>query len=404
MLNTTSNHDSFLKKLECTSCRRKYDPSELHTLCSCGKVLFAKYDLEQVKETLTKESFLKRDYSIWRAYEIMPVLNKKYRFTLGEGWTPLIHFTNLGEKLGLSELYMKDEGQNPTGSFKIRGLCAAVSKAIELGVKEFVIPTAGNAGAALAACTAKTKTQAHVFLPTDTPPLIINEINAFGADFHLVDGLITEAGKQAKEAAKKYGWFDVSTLKEPYRVEGKKTMGIEIAEQLNWELPDVIIYPTGGGTGIIGMWKAFDELEKLGLIGSERPRMISVQSTGCAPIVKAFEEKKIEAEFWENAETIAAGLRVPSAVADYLILKVIRESRGKAVAVDDLTIKISMAQVAKEEGIMISPEAAATVAALDPLFANGDISRDERIVIFGTGSGLTTPEKWEIEEIIDLAY
>ncbi|MHA2358280.1 MAG: threonine synthase [Candidatus Heimdallarchaeaceae archaeon] len=397
--NSNSSHLIFL---ECTMCGKNYDPMELTRLCTCGKVLFARYDLERAKETLTRESFKNRNYNIWRTYEIMPVINPKYRFTLGEGWTPLVKLDNLGEKLGLKNLMMKNEGENPTGSFKSRGLCAAVSKAIELGVKEFVIPTAGNAGAALAAYCAKTKTTAHVFMPKDTPPLIINEVNAFGANYHLVDGLITDAGKQAKEANINQEWFDISTLKEPYRAEGKKTMGIEIAEQLNWTLPDVIIYPTGGGTGIIGMWKSFDEMERLGLIGNERPRMISVQSSGCAPIVKAFQEGKKEAEFWENAKTIAAGLRVPVAIADYLILRAIRESNGTAVDVDDLTIKISMAQVAKEEGIMIAPEAAATIAALDSLISFGEISKDEKIVVFGTGSGLTTPEEWEIEAMLEI--
>jgi threonine synthase len=388
--------------LECTKCGKNYDHTELQKLCSCGKVLFARYNLEKAKETVTKESFSNRKFNIWRVNEIMPVFNEKYRFSLGEGWTPLIQMDNLGKKLGLNNLMIKNEGENPTGSFKSRGLCAAISKAIELGVKDFCIPTAGNAGAALAAYAAKTKTQAHVYMPKDTPPLIVNEINAFGADYHLIDGLITDAGKLAREAAEEHGYFDVSTLKEPYRAEGKKTMGLEIAEQLNWELPDVIIYPTGGGTGIIGMWKAFDEMERLGLIDNRRPRMISVQSTGCAPIVKAFHEGKESAEFWENAETLAAGLRVPAAVADYLILEIIRDSKGTAIEVDDLTIKISMAQVAKEEGIMISPEAAATVAALDPLISDGSIALDESIIIFGTGSGLTTPEEWEIKAMIDI--
>ena len=402
-MNSSRSNTSHLIYLECTKCGKNYDHTELQKLCSCGKVLFARYDLEKAKETVTKESFTDRKFNIWRVNEIMPVFREEFRFTLGEGWTPLIEMKNLGKKLGLNNLMIKNEGENPTGSFKSRGLCAAVSKAIELGARDFVIPTAGNAGAALAAYCARTKTQAHVFMPKDTPPLIINEINAFGADYHLVDGLITDAGKLAREVAEKHGYFDVSTLKEPYRAEGKKTMGLEIAEQLSWELPDVIIYPTGGGTGIIGIWKAFDELERLGLIGNKRPRMISVQSTGCAPIVKAFHEGKESAEFWENAETIAAGLRVPAAVADYLILETIRESGGTAIEVDDLTIKISMAQVAKEEGIMISPEAAATVAALDPLISDGSITNDEKIVVFGTGSGLTTPEEWEIKAMIEIS-
>ncbi len=388
---------SSLTHLKCSKCGKEYDSKELQNLCSCGKVLFAEYDIEKAKETISLASIKNRRYDIWRFHEIMPVLEDKHRFTLGEGWTPLVKIPNLGEKLELNNLYVKDEGLNPTGSFKSRGLCAAVSKAYELGVREFVIPTAGNAGAALSAYAARTQTKAHVFMPKDTPEFIVTEIKSLGAKMYLVDGLITDAGKIAKEEAAKHQWFDVSTLKEPYRAEGKKTMGLELAEQFDWELPDVIIYPTGGGTGIIGMWKAFDELEELGLITSKRPKMISVQSTGCSPIVKAFHEGKDQAEFWEDAETIAAGLRVPAAVADYLILKILRESNGTAISVDDLTIKISMFQLAREEGIMLSPEAAATIAALDLLKEKGQIQSDENIVVFGTGSGFTTPEVWEKE-------
>ena len=392
-----NENNSTLTHLKCTKCGKTYDSTEVHMLCSCGKVLFAVYDLEQSKETISYSSIKDRRYDIWRFHEIMPVLEEKNRNTLGEGWTPLVKLPNLGEKSELPNLYVKDEGLNPTGSFKSRGLCAAVSKAYELGVREFVIPTAGNAGAALAAYAARTRTRAHVFMPKDTPEFIVTEIKSLGAKMYLVDGLITDAGRIAKEEAAKHQWFDVSTLKEPYRAEGKKTMGLELAEQFNWELPDVIIYPTGGGTGIIGMWKAFDELEELGLITSKRPKMITVQSTGCAPIVKAFHEGKNHADFWEDAETIAAGLRVPVAVADYLILKILRESKGTAVAVDDLTIKISMFQLAREEGIMLSPEAAATIAALDLLKEKEEIQSDETIVVFGTGSGFTTPEVWERE-------
>ncbi len=392
-----NENNSSLTHLKCTKCGKLYDSSELHMLCSCGKVLFAEYDLEQAKETVNYSSIKDRRYDIWRFHEIMPVLEEKNRFTLGEGWTPLLKIPNLGEKLELPDLYVKDEGLNPTGSFKSRGLCAAVSKAYELGVREFVIPTAGNAGAALAAYAARTRTKAHVFMPKDTPEFIVTEIKSLGAKMHLVDGLITDAGRIAKEEAVKHQLFDVSTLKEPYRAEGKKTMGLELAEQFNWELPDVIIYPTGGGTGIVGMWKAFDELEELGLVTSKRPKMITVQSTGCSPIVKAFHEGKNHADFWEDAETIAAGLRVPAAVADYLILKILRESKGTAVSVDDLTIKISMFQLAREEGIMFSPEAAATIAALDLLKEKEEIQSDETIVVFGTGSGFTTPEVWEKE-------
>ena len=381
-------------QLRCTACGDIHNIDSKHKLCSCGKVLFADYDLEKAKETLDKSSFHRRRYDIWRMAEIMPVFDNKYRFTLGEGWTPVVKINNLGEMLGLKNLLLKDESFNPTGSFKSRGLCAAVSRAVELGINDFVIPTAGNAGAALAAYAARTKSKAHVFMPEDAPPFIVREVKALGADVRLVEGIITDAGKVAKEEAEKEDWFDISTLKEPYRVEGKKTMGLELAEQFDWSLPDVIVYPTGGGTGIIGMWKAFEELEQLGFIDSHRPRMISVQSSTCAPIVKAFKEGKDHAEFWEDAHTIAAGLRVPAAIADYLILQTIRDSKGTAVAVDDLTIKIAMNQLAKEEGIMLSPEAAATVASLDLLIDDGDITKEEKVVIFGTGSGLTTPEEW----------
>ena len=381
-------------QLRCTACGDIHNIDSKHKLCSCGKVLFADYDLEKAKETLDKSSFHRRRYDIWRMAEIMPVFDNKYRFTLGEGWTPVVQINNLGEMLGLKNLLLKDESFNPTGSFKSRGLCAAVSRAVELGINDFVIPTAGNAGAALAAYAARTKSKAHVFMPEDAPPFIVREVKALGADVRLVEGIITDAGKVAKEEAEKEDWFDISTLQEPYRVEGKKTMGLELAEQFDWSLPEVIVYPTGGGTGIIGMWKAFEELEQLGFIDSHRPRMISVQSSTCAPIVKAFNEGKDHAEFWEDAHTIAAGLRVPAAIADYLILQTIRDSKGTAVAVDDLTIKIAMNQLAKEEGIMLSPEAAATVASLDLLIDDGDITKEEKVVIFGTGSGLTTPEEW----------
>ncbi|TET80954.1 MAG: threonine synthase, partial [Candidatus Heimdallarchaeota archaeon] len=286
------NITSTAYQLRCTACGDIHNIDSKHKLCSCGKVLFVDYDLEKAKETLDKSSFHKRRYDIWRMAEIMPVFDNRYRFTLGEGWTPIVKINNLGEMMGLKNLYIKDESFNPTGSFKSRGLCAAVSRAVELGINDFVIPTAGNAGAALAAYAARTKSKAHVFMPEDTPPFIVREIKALGADARLVDGIITDAGKMAKEEAEKEDWFDISTLKEPYRVEGKKTMGLELAEQFNWSLPDVIVYPTGGGTGIIGMWKAFDELEQLGFIDSQRPRMISVQSSTCAPIVKAFKEGK----------------------------------------------------------------------------------------------------------------
>lgn len=356
--------------------------------------MFARYDLEKAKESLSPNNLFGRKYNIWRMHEIMPVYEAKHRYTLGEGWTPLLKLENIGKTIGLNNLLLKDEGLNPTGTFKSRGLCAAVSKARELGIKDFVIPTAGNAGAALSAYTARVCAKAHVFMPKDTPKFIQKEVIAMGGELTLVDGLIGDAGKLAKEAAKKYGWFDISTLKEPYRVEGKKTMGFELAEQLNWILPDVIIYPTGGGTGIVGMWKAFDELEALGMIESKRPRIISVQASGCAPIVSAFHSGNQSANFWENATTFAAGLRVPSAIGDYLILKALRSSNGTAIAVSDEKIKAEMHNLARLEGIMIAPEAAATIAAAKELAKSTEIGSDEKIVLFGTGSGLTTPEYW----------
>ncbi len=385
---------SSLDKLICTKCGKGYLATEIKRMCDCGKVLFPVYNLEKAKETLSKNTMNKRRYNIWRMTEIMPVKDPTFYYSLGEGWTPILHLKNLGEELGLKNLFLKDEGLNPTGTFKSRGLCAAVSKAIELGVKEFVIPSAGNAGAALSAYAARAGRKAHVFVPKDAPELTIKEIRAMGADLVLVDGLITDAGKLAKEESEKHGWFDVSTLKEPYRVEGKKTMGLELAEQFDWSLPDVIIYPTGGGTGIVGMWKAFKELEQLGMIEGPFPRMISVQSSGCAPIIKAFREGKEHAEYWENANTIAAGLRVPAAIGDYLILKAIRESKGTAIDVSDVQIKASMVNLAKKEGIMACPEAAATVASLEKLIETGFLGSKDKIVLFSTGSGLTTPNQW----------
>ncbi len=380
---------SLLTHLECTYCGKVADHSIPQKLCGCGKVLYPKYDLELAKETLTKGNMEGRKNNIWRMHEIMPC-NEKFQFTLGEGGTALLE---LESRYGI-QLFSKEEGYNPTGSFKARGLCAAVSKAIELGISEFVIPTAGNAGAALSAYCALTQTKAHVFMPKDTPAMIQNEINAFAAEAILIDGLITDAGRMAKEEGEKNNWFDVSTLKEPYRVEGKKTMGLEIAEDFEWNLPDVLIYPTGGGTGIVGMVKAFDELEELGMIGTERPRMVSVQSTTCAPIVKAFQNKKEFAEPWENANTIAPGLRVPVAIGDYLILRAIYESNGTAIAVSDDAIIKSMRGSAKDHGLFISPEAAATHAALDKLLEDGWIDRGEQVVLFNTATGFTTPERW----------
>ncbi|MFQ5980987.1 MAG: threonine synthase, partial [Candidatus Heimdallarchaeota archaeon] len=374
------------------ACGRQSDPKKPQRLCSCGKILFAEYDLERAKETLSSRNMRNRPFNLWRFFEIMPVYEPRYRYTLGEGWTPLLELKNLGQQLDL-KLFLKDESQNPTGTFKSRGLCAAVSKASELGIKDFVIPTAGNAGAALAAYAAHAQARAHIFMPEDTPGIIQKEVRAMGGNAILVPGLINDAAREATLAAEEHGFFDVSTLKEPYRAEGKKTMGFELVEQLNWSVPDVIVYPTGGGTGIVGMWKAFSELETLGII-SEQPRMIGVQASGCAPIVKAFQEGKKTVQFWDNAQTIAAGLCVPAAIGDYLILEAIRKSEGTAIAVDDQEIIAAMKSLAQQEGIMMSPEAAATLAAVKELKDSDYVDANELIVLFGTGAGILYPELW----------
>lgn len=391
-----SQKNSLLNNIVCTNCGAEYETNELNNTCeSCGKVLFPEYDLEKAKELLTKDKIQqKKVYNIWRFHEIMPVNDQKYRISLGEGWSPLVKLNNFGNSIGLNNLYVKDEGQNPTGTFKSRGLCAAVSRGLELGVKDFVMPSAGNAGAALSAYTAHAGASAHVFAPKDAPEFIKKEIEIFGGDLVLVDGLIDFAGEKAKEAEKENGWFSVSTLKEPYRVEGKKTMGFELAEQFDWTLPDVIIYPTGGGTGIVGMWKAFSELEELGLIDSKRPRMVSVQPEGCQPIVRAFEEGNKFAKKWEDAHSFAGGIRVPSAIGDYLILDALRKSGGTAIAVPDSEIREAMYEIAKTEGVMLCPEAAATASAVEKLNEDGFLDKDEKIVLFGTGSGLITPNDW----------
>lgn len=387
---------SCIENLICTNCGKEFDADEINGLCtSCGKVLYPKYDLEKAKERLSKQNIQDRKvYNIWRLHEIMPVKDGKFRVTLGEGWTPNVKLNNFGKDLKLKQVYIKDEGQNPTGTFKSRGLCAAVSKGLELGIKDFVMPSAGNAGAALSAYTTHAGAKAHIFVPKDTPELIQKEIEHMGGELTLIEGLISDAGQVAKEEGIKNNWFSLSTLKEPYRVEGKKTMGLELAEQFEWSLPDVIIYPTGGGTGIVGMWKAFEEMEILGLIGKDRPKMVSVQPSGCQPIVRAFENGDKFATPWENAHSFASGIRVPSAIGDYLILNAINESNGTAIAVDDSEIKEAMYSFAKTEGIMVCPEAAATVAATVKLTNEGFIDSDDKVVLFITGSGLTTPNDW----------
>ncbi len=387
---------SFLTHLECTRCGETFNPDELHNLCPHdGGVLYARYDLERAKSELSRDEVAARKPGLWRIPELMPVRDLRNIVTLGEGGTPLLEAPRLGDKVGFTQLYVKEEGLNPTGSFKARGLSAAVSRAMELGVKGFTIPTAGNAGSALAAYGARAGIPVDVFMPSDTPALFKKEVRAYGATAHLVDGLIDQAGGFARAHAAATGAWDVSTLKEPYRAEGKKTMGYELATDSatadGWRLPDVIIYPTGGGTGIVGMWKAFEEMEALGWIGPERPRMISVQNEGCAPIVRAYQEGTERAARWENASTYASGIRVPQAVGDYLILQAVRESGGCALAVtEEETVEYSMLGN-RMEGIFFAPEGGATIAALARLRESGDVRPDERVVLFNTGTGLKYP-------------
>ena len=379
-------HSETLKNLECSKCGETYPHAIPQNVCStCGKPLLARYALEQLTGTWTHDTLLSRPPSLWRYRELLPISDSKDIVTLGETMTPLIRAERLGARFGLTEVWVKDESRLPTGSFKARGLAMAVSKAKSLGLTQLAIPSAGNAATALALYAAAAGITAHIFMPQDTPAFNKETCQLAGANVTLVDGLINDAGKIVAERKADEGWFDVSTLKEPYRVEGKKTMGFELAEQFKWELPDVIIYPTGGGTGIVGMWKGFAELEAIGWIGKKRPRFISVQSIGCAPIVKAWEEGAAEATPWKDAQTVANGLRVPQAIGDFLILEAIRKSNGAAIAVTDDAIREAMQLLPTTEGILTCPEGAATVAGLKQLIAKGMISPSERIVLFNTG-------------------
>jgi threonine synthase len=387
---------STLTHLECGACGTTYSPQQLMNLCpACGKPLLARYDLHRVAQTLTKASLGERPATLWRYEEVLPVQRSAAMLSLGEGWTPLHHASRLGARIGCANTYIKDESSNPTGSFKARGLCMAVSRAYELGARELAIPSAGNAAGAMCAYAALAGLPAHVFMPADVPQSFQVECKVLGAEVTLVNGLINDCGARVREGVAEFGWFDVSTLKEPYRVEGKKSMGYELAEQFGWKLPDVIIYPTGGGTGLIGMWKAFAEMEALGWIGPERPRMVSVQSTGCAPIVRAFEQGVEHAELWQGAQTLADGLRVPVAVGDFLMLRAIRESGGTALAVDDAEMLEYGGVIGSLTGIFPAPEGAACLAAQIRLLAQGWIKPDETVVLFNTGTGLKYAHLWQ---------
>ena len=381
---------SMISNLECSGCGKIFSTNEIHTFCpDCQSPLLARYDLAAIRNQVDRDAIRRRPKGMWRWHELLPVMAPNNFVFLGEGDTALLPVPNIGSQLGLSNLYVKDESSNPTGSFKARGLAAAISKAKELGINKVIIPTAGNAGGATAAYAARAGIQSLIYMPKDTPRANIQESRMAGAGVVLVDGIISDAAGLAGVKAKAEGWFDLSTFKEPYRLEGKKIMGYELAEAFDWELPDVIIYPTGGGTGLVGMWKAFEELEALGWLQlTKRPRMVAVQAEGCAPVVKAFEAGASICDFWINAHTLASGLRVPKSFADKLILKYLRASNGAAVAVSDTNIQAAQRKLCRMEGIFPAPEGAATLVALEKLLEQNWIHPEERIVLFNTGSGL----------------
>jgi threonine synthase len=376
-----------LTHLDCTRCEKRYEPGRVLTVCECGAPLYPRYDLARAAHEMRPGHLALREPTMWRYREVLPLPEGKERVSLGEGLTPLLPAPRLGARLGLPKLLVKEEGGNPTGSFKARGLSAAVSMAKALGATDVCLPSAGNAGSALAAYAAAAGLRAHVFLPRDIARVFVMETEAYGAHVEMVDGLITDAGRVCAAQARVHGWYECATLKEPYRVEGKKTMGYEIAEQLDWTLPDAILYPTGGGTGIVGMWKAFAEMETMGFVGAKRPRMYSVQAEGCAPIVKAFREGREDAPYWENATTHAHGLRVPKALGDFLILRALRESHGAAIAVSEREIVEGVKEGANSEGLFMAPEGGACVAAARQLKASGHLSPDDTVVLFDTGTG-----------------
>ncbi len=390
---TSREYPTFVTHLECSLTGERYEAGQVHGLSKAGRPLLVRYDLDALGHQLQKEDLAARDGGFWRYREFLPVTQSQNVVALGEVMTPLVPLSKLGEALGGSadSLIVKDEGRLPTGSFKARGLALAVAMAKELGLSHLAMPTNGNAGAAMAAYASRAGLRTTIFCPEDTPEVNVSEIALQGAEVYRVNGLINDCGKLVGDGKEAAGWFDVSTLKEPYRIEGKKTMGLELAEQLGWALPDVIFYPTGGGTGLIGMWKAFEELEAIGWIGAKRPRMVAVQAEGCAPIVKAFEDGVEHAPLWENAHTAAAGIRVPVAVGDFLILRAVRDSGGFAIAVSDEAIFNAQARVAQEEGLLLCPEGAATFAAYEQALAAGQVSPSERAVLFNCATGLKYP-------------
>jgi len=380
--------------LICTRCDKVHDLHAVHNLCACGAPLSVRYDLQEAGRRMPRPALSQRRHDLWRYEEVLPVQDNRFQVCLGEGGTPLLELPRLRARLGCGRLLLKDESLNPTNSFKARGMAVAVARAWELGLGELATPSAGNAGCALAAYAARAGLRCQVFMPDDTPRASVEECIALGATVELVDGLIDECGRLVAEGRQKFGWFDVSTLKEPYRLEGKKTLGYELAEQLGWQLPDVIVYPTGGGTGLVGMWKAFEEMRQMQWIDARLPRMVSVQSSGCAPIVRAFERGTETATPWEDAETFALGLRVPRAVGDFLMLRVLRDSQGTALAVSDGEISVAGRDLALQEGTFASPEGAATWAAAQRLREQGIIDADSTVVLFNTGGWYKYAEGW----------
>ncbi|MDE0126819.1 MAG: threonine synthase [Bryobacterales bacterium] len=389
------HHKTFVSHLECSRTGEKVPAGALANLSPAGAPLLVRYDLPAARSQADRDAVERGARSLWRYAPLLPLRDPRNLVTLGEGLTPLLETPRLGERIGSRNLLIKDESANPTGTFKARGMAVAVSMAKELGARKLAAPSAGNAAGALAAYAARAGLEAHLFLPVDVPRANAIECEAMGAHVTLVDGLISDCGRIVAERRESEGWFEVSTLKEPYRIEGKKTMGFELAEQLGWRVPDAIFYPTGGGVGLIGMWKAFAELEEMGWIGSKRPRMIAVQASGCAPIVRAWEAGEIESRHWENASTVASGLRVPKALGDFLVLEALRQSRGTALSIDDQETLDAGLLLAESEGLFVAPEGATCVAAARRLLRDGFLSRDDELLIYNTGTGLKYLEAWE---------
>jgi threonine synthase len=387
----------FMTHLECPKCKKHYNPHKLTQLCECGSPLLVRYDLEKIKASVKKSDIVGRTADLWRYKEFLPLVDEKNKVTLGEGMTPFLKMENLGKEIGLENLYLKDEGIIPSGTFKSRGSAVGVSRAKELGVKALAMPTNGNAGASWAIYCAKAGIKAYIVMPVDAPKITRNECAIAGAELYLVNGLISDAGKIIGRAVAKHGWMDASTLKEPYRIEGKKTMGLEIAEQMNWQMPDVVLYPTGGGVGLIGIYKALCELKEIGWVTGKLPRMVAVQADGCAPIVKAYHEQKSASEFWNNSSTVAFGINVPKALGDFLVLEAIYKTDGCAIAVSDEELLKDQAELASKEGLFICPEGAANLSAAKKLLKDGWIKPHESVVMLNTGAGIKYPDTISVD-------